>query len=244
MRLRIISLLVILVLGLFMASALVSSDTLVGGKIYTSDFYNPTLGADVKVICIHNNIETSRTDTSLGDGTYAVDFPESECTEGDDVKVSASKGDYSGSSEGVIINCTGDACDSDHVAIQNIVMSYNPASDDDSGDDDSGDDGSGYYILPRCLEVWECGDWSECIDRTQTRTCNELNNCTTTLMKPDEQENCEVSNLLGNVDQELSPGILGAVVGLGGRIGNIGFIIALIIAIIILSLIVAYMRKK
>ncbi|MFH1307316.1 MAG: hypothetical protein ABIH72_00510 [archaeon] len=52
-------------------------------------------------------------------------------------------------------------------------------------------------------------------------------------------------NLQEPTTQEANPGILGAVLGLGGRIGNPGLIIAgFVIAIIIISLIVAYIREK
>ena len=42
-----------------------------------------------------------------------------------------------------------------------------------------------------CTPSWSCGSWSACsITGTQTRTCNDLNNCETTLNKPAESQTC------------------------------------------------------
>jgi hypothetical protein len=43
-----------------------------------------------------------------------------------------------------------------------------------------------------CVENWQCTEWSECVNGTQTRTCTDLNNCGTTLNKPEEERSCVV----------------------------------------------------
>ncbi len=44
---------------------------------------------------------------------------------------------------------------------------------------------------PKCQESWSCGNWSECSDGTQTRTCADLNSCGTEGLKPTETQPCE-----------------------------------------------------
>ncbi len=41
-----------------------------------------------------------------------------------------------------------------------------------------------------CTESWSCSEWSECINRTQTRTCTDINNCGTEINKPAESQDC------------------------------------------------------
>ncbi len=41
-----------------------------------------------------------------------------------------------------------------------------------------------------CMENWDCTDWSECINGTQTRTCIDLSDCGTTNNKPIETQTC------------------------------------------------------
>ncbi len=45
---------------------------------------------------------------------------------------------------------------------------------------------------PECNESWECGNWSECINGTQGRTCTDLNSCGTEELKPNEIQECEL----------------------------------------------------
>ncbi|MFH1425388.1 MAG: hypothetical protein ABIG28_01495 [archaeon] len=44
-----------------------------------------------------------------------------------------------------------------------------------------------------CSVNWGCGDWSECVDGRQTRTCSDGNNCGTLSGKPTEVQECEMS---------------------------------------------------
>ncbi|MEK7617241.1 MAG: LamG domain-containing protein, partial [Patescibacteria group bacterium] len=41
-----------------------------------------------------------------------------------------------------------------------------------------------------CTENWKCGEWSNCLEGKQTRTCNELNNCGTVNNKPSVLQSC------------------------------------------------------
>jgi hypothetical protein len=45
-----------------------------------------------------------------------------------------------------------------------------------------------------CEEDWECSEWSECINKQQTRTCDDLNKCGMDLNKPSEVKDCESDN--------------------------------------------------
>lgn len=45
--------------------------------------------------------------------------------------------------------------------------------------------------VPECNESWECGNWSECMNGTQSRTCTDLNSCGTEELKPNETQECQ-----------------------------------------------------
>jgi len=44
-----------------------------------------------------------------------------------------------------------------------------------------------------CIPNWSCGSWSTCVNNTQTRTCNDLNNCGTTANKPAIAQYCALT---------------------------------------------------
>ncbi|RMF55578.1 PGF-pre-PGF domain-containing protein [Candidatus Woesearchaeota archaeon] len=45
-----------------------------------------------------------------------------------------------------------------------------------------------------CTENWSCSEWSNCSQEgIQTRICSDLNNCSTTINKPNETQSCEYS---------------------------------------------------
>ena len=50
-----------------------------------------------------------------------------------------------------------------------------------------------------CLESWSCGNWEECLDGMQTRTCTDSTNCGTFLYKPSTQSSCG-DNLVSSFD--------------------------------------------
>ena len=41
-----------------------------------------------------------------------------------------------------------------------------------------------------CTENWNCTAWSDCINNSRTRECNDTNNCGTTYYRPDLTESC------------------------------------------------------
>ncbi len=48
-----------------------------------------------------------------------------------------------------------------------------------------------------CVENWECGDWSECINSVHTRDCIETNLCGTVENEPVENESCVADSHFG-----------------------------------------------
>jgi len=44
---------------------------------------------------------------------------------------------------------------------------------------------------PVCQENWQCIEFSECVNGSQTRTCSDLNDCGTTAQKPALTQSCE-----------------------------------------------------
>ncbi len=43
---------------------------------------------------------------------------------------------------------------------------------------------------PACAPNWQCGEWSECVNNVQSRTCNDANNCGTEEGKPALSQAC------------------------------------------------------
>lgn len=51
--------------------------------------------------------------------------------------------------------------------------------------------GGGSSLPPPCTEAWSCDEWSSCqTDGFSRRTCNDANNCGTSMSKPQELEIC------------------------------------------------------
>lgn len=44
-----------------------------------------------------------------------------------------------------------------------------------------------------CIPEWECGEWSECVDFVQTRTCVDKNACRIESGKPAESRSCVIT---------------------------------------------------
>lgn len=71
--------------------------------------------------------------------------------------------------------------------------------DDDDDDDSSSSDDENVLQIPTspttttCTPGWECGEWTECIDGTQTRECTDLNACDSEEGKPAISQSCEVA---------------------------------------------------
>lgn len=59
-----------------------------------------------------------------------------------------------------------------------------------NGDETKVDCGGSCEPCP-CTENWSCGDWSECANSSQTRTCTDLNHCGTIISKPLITQGCD-----------------------------------------------------
>lgn len=46
------------------------------------------------------------------------------------------------------------------------------------------------FKKPACLENWNCGEWSVCINKMQTRTCTDNTTCKSSISKPSETRSC------------------------------------------------------
>ena len=55
----------------------------------------------------------------------------------------------------------------------------------------------------KCVETWNCGEWSVCINNERSRDCVDLNKCGTFKNKPVVTEECFV--VINNVDDYFSP---------------------------------------
>ncbi|MEM4703333.1 MAG: Ig-like domain-containing protein [Candidatus Pacearchaeota archaeon] len=83
-----------------------------------------------------------------------------------------------------------------------------------------------------CKENWICTPWGPCVAGFEYRTCKDINNCGTTLEKPDEKQTCTgeaAGPSENNINSATSNGITGAAIG--GR-GN-PLVGALIMAVIV-----------
>lgn len=49
-------------------------------------------------------------------------------------------------------------------------------------------------INETCIEDWQCGSWSSCVNEQQTRTCTDSNNCNTTINKSVTSQNCTIQD--------------------------------------------------
>ena len=101
-----------------------------------------------------------------------------------------------------------------------------------------------------CTENWRCGDWGECENGVQTRTCEDISKCGTKKSKPDLQRVCDIEGESGDEALDvlttteppnLRSRITGAVIG-GGTARIIIPIIFIIL--IIWAVITVYIKRK
>jgi len=226
--------------AIILSFALVSANTLVGGKIYNSDFSQTISGASVSVDCGTDSLDT----TSLGDGAYAVTFDSDSCYNTHEVQVSASKGNLNGEGTSTINNSTDE--EGGYVAVANINMKA-PGS---TVNVTVRRGASGGFFL--------CGN-SVCDSGETYATCptdcapvpegNTLNPLVAPLN--DDSGNNNPPNTQTQTIQATSniPGITGAVTGEAGE-GNhtwllvIGILILLAIGMAVVSLIRGNMYRK
>jgi subtilisin family serine protease len=80
-------------------------------------------------------------------------------------------------------------------------IAYEEIQDDDGSNDGSnggsngGSDNGGGSVtgstVDVCISSWVCGDWGECINGYQSRTCNDQNNCNPSIpSRPEERKRC------------------------------------------------------
>lgn len=77
-----------------------------------------------------------------------------------------------------------------------------------------------------CSESWQCSEWSECDGSIRTRVCTDINNCGTTVNKPDESAECSIifncDDLRMQLGNDISSWISGVITrdSLGSSIAN------------------------
>lgn len=99
-----------------------------------------------------------------------------------------------------------------------------------------------------CTENWRCGDWGECENGIQTRTCEDISKCGTKKSKPDLQRACDIEGEGGEETETITvepptffSRITGAVVG-GG---TARIVVPLIFIILIVwAVITVYIKRK
>jgi hypothetical protein len=65
-----------------------------------------------------------------------------------------------------------------------------PPSQPPSGGGSSGGSGSQEPPKKICMESWSCGNWSACINSSQSRSCSDFNDCGTIKSKPELSRVC------------------------------------------------------
>lgn len=228
-------LLVLSVLSLNLASA----QTLIAGKVYNSAFSDTISNVDIKVTC---DDRASLSTISLSDGTYAVRFEESECSEGDNVRVLSSKTGYlDKTSYGTVTRCEGENCEEAFVIIVNLGIGTSSSS--------SGSSGHGHGTSVR---FYMCGN-RICDSGETVNTCPTDCKKTELLAQPagtnnggDNKETPKI-DLTGSQDDDSDyfSGITGAVTGTLGNSGlGIVLIVVFLAGLIVLAVVLRVRKRK
>ena len=230
---------ILFVFALVLSLNLVSSQALVAGKIYNSDFSNIIGGADISVTCNSYSLNTN----SLADGTYAVRFDETKCNEGDSASVSASKSGFEGKTGlGIVSKCEDADCDDNYVTIVNLGIKTLAS---DSGNNNGGNNAGGGSVS---MKYYLCGN-GKCDTGETANTCAKDCNITEPLIQTTTTEiittNTEET---GEEEQAQNPPsfgskILGAVIGPNGKI-RLSVPIVFIVLLLIVAIAVFARRKS
>jgi hypothetical protein len=234
---------------LILATSFASANTLVGGKIYDSDYSDVIGGANVSVQCGSEILDTA----SLSDGTYAVVFSNTgSCYASSKVKVIAFKGDLSGGIEAIINNSTEEGEGEEFFAVPNINLKA-PSTPTIPTTPTSGGGGGG--ITRR---IYLCGN-GICNSGETSQTC--LKDCPIVIEEISENEtSTELINLSSNTENtssvdgnlgneetqntENSHGITGRVIDIFGKTGNIILILVFALFLVIVITVISSIRKR
>lgn len=237
----------------------ITSNLSIANTVYTDEDFDITFNiedediAAFKLNITQNGIEIY-TDTKMTNGGLeSVTIP------------GISKGTYNISITGIDHNSNYELVNENNTLLFSVIDRPSTNNNNNNNNDNTGNTGGTQ------ISNWECGNWSECIDGTQTRTCTDIWGFNQEYNKPDEEQSCTV--VIQNNPPELvndsiesepvaSVGNNGSVsvsssnestnettVGLGGFItanipGLIGSILALLIVLGIIVFAANFKKKK
>ena len=225
---------------------LASSEALIAGKIYNSDFSDTIEGADIIVACNSNTLSTN----SLTDGTYAVRFDETLCNDSSNVSVVASKSGFQAKTgPGVVRKCEAQDCEEEYVTIVNLGMKTSPANTGNTGrTGNSGGSSSGsikYYLCgnnkcdtgetPKTCPK-DCKEIVQLAQTTATESANDETISTGEINEEEQSSNKETTS------ETLVSKILGAVIGPSGQIKLL--IPAIFLALILIIAIAVFIKRR
>ncbi len=97
-------------------------------------------------------------------------------------------------------NCSSDCgCDSDEICEDGSCIKEDNDEEEISDSSTTSTDSSSTSSITTsatqnetCTPNWECTEWSECVNESQSRTCEDTNNCGTEEGKPSLVQSCEM----------------------------------------------------
>jgi len=203
--------------------------TLVVGKVYEQSIGgNGISDANIKLICKNTTMNVK----SLGDGTYAAAFNESDCNDGDQLTITIEKSGYKTQTYSQVYDSTNMSQISPiylQIASQVVVINF-ILNNQTSSKAKSCKSSSNSY---ECERFWDCPQvWTDCKNNIQTRHCTS--SCGT-----DKIETRECSSQIYTYNQSTQSIQLESTID---KSNNIKIIAVIIIAILLI--IIAYMFLK
>lgn len=215
-----------------------SANTLVGGKVYNSDFSQIIKDAEITVNCGGEILNT----VSLSDGSYAVVFDKENCYNAMDVHVSAYKGNLSDKEDAIINSQEGE-----FMAIANLNLVYSEII-------------TGSNSKKRhSLNIFICGNGvcdsgetlntcsKDCLETTEEEELEEIINEMTPNSNSDFNNNSEEQETQNTNDEITNADITGKVIGNGKFENKFNIILVLIVLILVLmigTVISALIKRK